>query len=297
VAYLVRKLKALCPRMGTRRIAAVLGRACLHMGSTTVRRMLKPPAKRPKRTARVASPRVVTARRRHHVWHVDLTAVPTLGGFWISWFRFGLPQRWPFCWWLAVVADHFSRRALGKATFKTEPSEADVETFLNRTIREVGARPDHLISDHGPQFTAVKFGAWCKRRGIQQRFGAIGKYGSLAVIERFIKSLKTECTRLLSIVPLAQAAFGREVDAYIHWYNAERPHSRLEGRTPDEVYFGRFPACRKPRFEPRARWPRRSRCAGHQVLVRGRPGAVLELSVTHHGGRKHLPVVTLTRVA
>jgi len=52
-----------------------------------------------------------------------------------------------------------------------------------------------------------------------------------------------------------------------------------------------------PRFEPRERWPRRSRCAGHQVLVRGRPGAVLELSVTCHGGRKHLPVITLRRVA
>jgi transposase-like protein len=148
VAYLVRKLKALCPRMGTRRIAAVLARACLHMGSTTVRRMLKPPAKRPKRTPRAVSPRVITAKRRNHVWHVDLTAVPTIGGFWISWFRFGLPQRWPFCWWAAVIADHFSRRALGKAVFKKEPSEADVEKFLNRTIRKVGARPDHLISDH-----------------------------------------------------------------------------------------------------------------------------------------------------
>jgi len=154
-----------------------------------------------------------------------------------------------------------------------------------------------LITDHGVQFTADKFGAWCRRRGIQQRFGAIGKYGSLAVIERFIKSMKNECTRPLPVVPLASVAFGRELDHYAAWYNAERPHSRFGAPTPDEVYFGSFPACRRPRFEPRTHWPRRSPCAGPHALVRGRPGAVVELHVTYHAGRKHLPVVSLKRVA
>jgi hypothetical protein len=32
------------------------------------------------------------------------------------------------------------------------------------------------------------------------------------------------------------------------------------------------------------------------ALIRGRPGAVVELSVGHHAGRRHLPVVTLKRV-
>jgi len=41
VAHLVRRLKVLCPAMGTARIAAVLSRAGLHLGRTTVRRMLK----------------------------------------------------------------------------------------------------------------------------------------------------------------------------------------------------------------------------------------------------------------
>src|SRR3990172_9116770 len=39
VAYLVRRLRALCPSMETRRIAGVLARAGLHLGRTTVRRM------------------------------------------------------------------------------------------------------------------------------------------------------------------------------------------------------------------------------------------------------------------
>ncbi len=41
VGYLVRWLKAMCPAMGKKRIAQVLARAGLHLGSTTVGRMLK----------------------------------------------------------------------------------------------------------------------------------------------------------------------------------------------------------------------------------------------------------------
>ena len=68
--------------------------------------------------------------------------------------------------------------------------------------------------------------------------------------------------------------------------------------TPDEVYFKRMPACRRPRLEPRSRWPRRSPCARPQVLVRGRPGSnAIEIAVECRGGRKHLPIVTLRHAA
>ena len=297
VDYLVRRLKALCPKLGTRRIAGTLARAGVHLGATTVRGMLKPTPKPTPKTNRPSKPRAVTAKGPNRVSHFDLTTVPTIVGFWIPWLPFALPQRWPFCWWVAVVVDHFSRRAIGFAYFKKEPTARYMTNFLGRVRRRIKRWHAHLITDHGVQFTAAEFGAFCARCGIQQRFGAIGKYGSLAVIERFIKSMKNECTRLLPIVPLARDAFGRELDHYVAWYNAERPHSRFGARTPDEIYFGSFPACRRPRVEPRARWPRRSPCAGPHALVRGRPGAAVELHVTYHAGRKHLPVVSLKRVA
>jgi putative transposase len=297
VSYLVTRLKVLCPKMGTRRIASTLARAGLHLGATTVRRMLKPAPKPAPKSGRSSSPRTVTAKRPNHVWHLDLTVVPTIGGFWISWLPFAMPQRWPFGWWVAVVIDHLSRRAMGTATFKREPTAREMTRWLGTVCRAAGDWPGHIVTDHGPQFTAEAFGAWCRRHGIQHRFGAIGKYGSLAVIERFIRSLKRECTRLLFVVPLARTPFARELDHYIAWYNAERPHARFGARTPDEIYFGTFPACRRPRFETRVRWPRRSPCAGPHALVRGRPGAVLELIVEHRAGRKHLPIVALRRVA
>ena len=44
---------------------------------------------------------------------------------------------------------------------------------------------------------------------------------------------------------------------------------------PDEACYGAFAANRRPRFEPRAKWPRGSRCARPWALVRGSPGAKL----------------------
>jgi hypothetical protein len=138
VRYVVQRLKTLCPALGKVKIAQILARAGLHLGITTVGWMLKakdkkaPPSKSdPAATAEVSksSERVVTAKRPNHVWHVDLTAVP-LGGFWVPWQPFALPQCWPFCWWLAVVVDHFSRRVMGIAI---------IERFI-RTLKDEGLR-------------------------------------------------------------------------------------------------------------------------------------------------------------
>ena len=81
---------------------------------------------------------------------------------------------------------------------------------------------------------------------------AVGKYGTIAVVERLIRTMKTECTRRI-LVPLRLAAFQREISVFSDWYNAERPHASLRAGTPDEVYFGFRPACRATRFEPRPR--------------------------------------------
>ena len=296
VRYIVRRLKVLCPTMGKVKLAQVLCRAGLHLSSTTVGRMLREPL-RPRPRAEVgAITRIVTAKRPNHVWHVDLSAVPISSGFWTAWLPWALPQRWPFCWWVAVAVDHFSRRVMGFAVFEQPPTSAAIAMFLGRVIRKTRATPKHLITDHGKQFISAGFGKWCRRKGIHQRFGAIGKYGSLAVVERLIRSIKDECTRRL-IIPYRRDAFRRELTLFVEWFNGYRPHTWLQVRTPNEIYFGRPPACLAPRFEPRARWPRRSRCAAPQARVRGRCGVRLELHVSFRVDRKHLPVVELRRAA
>jgi hypothetical protein len=117
-----------------------------------------------------------------------------------------------------------------------------------------------------------------------------------AVVERFILTLKCLLSCLL-LIPYRPDSFQRELHATVHWYNHHRPHTRLGGKTPDEAYHGTYPANRRPRFEPRSRWPRGSPCAKPWALVRGKVGARVELDVKFHAGHKHLPIVTLRHAA
>ena len=165
VRAIVQRLKALCPAMGKVKIAETLARAGLHLGVTTVGRILK---EKPQPTheetvsdkrrtedkpglgpAANDTKRMVTAKYPNHVWHVDLTTVPILGGFWTSWLPFALPQCWPFCWWVAVVLDHYSRRMMGFAVFAQQPTSVQVRSLLGRTIHSAGRAPKYLICDKG----------------------------------------------------------------------------------------------------------------------------------------------------
>ncbi len=90
VRYLVRQLKILCPSMGKVKLAQVLARAGLHLAPTTIGRILKEqPFPKPQSPTKAAG-RVVTARYPNHVWHVDLTAVPICGGYWVPWYPLAL---------------------------------------------------------------------------------------------------------------------------------------------------------------------------------------------------------------
>jgi len=295
VTHIVRLLKLVCPWLGKRKIADFLARAGLHLGTSTVQRMLNDDS-RPAAALASTTSRHHSARKPNDVWHVDLTAVPIGHGFWTSWLPFAMPQKWPFCWWVAVVVDGFSRRVLGFAVFEDKPTSLAIRSFLGRTIGLVGEPPKHLICDRGTQFDCSGFRAWATRRGIRLRYGAIGQHGSLAIVERVIGTLKREGLKRI-LVPYRLAEFRRELALLVRWYNEHRPHESLDGATPDEVHDDLRPANRLPRIEPRAKWPRPSPCAAPQALVAGQPGATCELHVEFLEGRRHLPIVTLKRAA
>jgi hypothetical protein len=129
VTHLVQRLQVLCPRLGKVKIAQVLARAGLHLGVSSVGRMRRPrptPGWTGPGAAR-SSGRRLTSSYPNHLWHADLTTVPTSAGFWSSWLPFALPQCWPFCWWLAVVVDHYSRRVLGFRLFLGQPSSKQIK--------------------------------------------------------------------------------------------------------------------------------------------------------------------------
>jgi Integrase core domain len=179
VRYIVRRLKLLCPGLGKVKIAEMLCRAGLHLAPTTVGRFLREDATYPEPLEAMVVPGpVVKAKRPNELWHVDLTAVPTRLGFWTSWVPWALPQEWPFCWWVAVALDHFSRRVQGWMVSEGKPSSQTLRAFLGRTIRQAG-RPRYLITDKESMFFCEAFRRWGRRRGIQVRYGAVGKHGSM----------------------------------------------------------------------------------------------------------------------
>ena len=293
VRYLVQRLKILCPAMGKVRMADTLARAGLHLGATTVGRILKEERFPDPGDDEDTPGHVVTARYPNHVWHVDLTVVPTSSGFWTPWSPFSLPQHWPLCWWVGVVLDHCSRSVLGIGVFKENPSTTALQSLLNHTIKKESARPKHMICDKGKQFWCESFKDWCEQKGVRPRFGAVGKKGSIAVIERFIGSLKSECMVVI-LVPIREEAFQNELALFSEWYNRHRPHSALHGQTPAETHHGIKQVGQRFRFEPRTRWPAG---ASPKTPASGERGATFGLEVSHQSGREHLPIVTLKRAA
>jgi transposase InsO family protein len=146
------------------------------------------------------SGRVVTSRAPNHTWNIDLTVVPTSAGFWVPWLPGSVVRRWPFCWWVAIVLDHFSRAVVAKAVFRKEPTAGQSCALLDAAVARAQRAPKYTITDHGVQFQA-EYLAWCAQHGVRPRFGAIGQYGSIAVLERFMRTLKDEGLRLI-VVPL-----------------------------------------------------------------------------------------------
>jgi hypothetical protein len=113
----------------------------------------------------------------------------------------------------------------------------------------------------------------------------VGKKGSIAVIERFFRTLKGEglCPSLL---PLRLEALRSEIAIFAAWYNLHRVHQGLEGAVPADRLRG---VKAQSRLESRASFP----------LARGDPEGprALELRIHYFEGRKHLPIIELRPAA
>ena len=63
-----------------------------------------------------------------------------------------------------------------------------------------------------------------------------GRWMDNIFIERLWRSLKYACISLNAFETGSEARAG--IRRWMRYYNAERPHSSLGGRTPDEAYAG-----------------------------------------------------------
>lgn len=291
VRHLVQRLKILCPRLGKVKIAQMLCRAGIHLGPTTVGRILREPT--PKPPSEGAAPPLTVAEHPDHVWHIDLTTIPTSMGFWTPYAPNSSSLAWPFCWWIAVVFDQFSRRVVDFAIYRKHPNSDDVCALLERATEAAQRKPSCLVSDGEGQFVSDVTRAWLRKHSIEPRVGRLGQPGSIAVLDRFFLTLKETCRVL---VPFNADDKQQELELFLSWYNAHRAHTSLDGATPDEVYFGMKPACEKPRLEPRPRWPSRAPSAQPRAAIDSRT-KVVDIRIHFLAGRKHLPVIAVKRAA
>lgn len=149
--YASLKFKALVPTMGKKKISEYFVRSGLYLSAASIGRYLKdsPPVSPGGNDteASEADEKIKSIKSKHlgNIWNIDLTVVPTCG-LWVSWIPNALPQTWPFCWWLLVIVDHFSRKAVGFALFKKQPSSEEVTAALDKAIVKNGRKPRHIIS-------------------------------------------------------------------------------------------------------------------------------------------------------
>ena len=141
---------------------------------------------------------------------------------------------WPT--WVLVAIDHFSRAVMAIAPLEG-PNAGWVVGAMEEAFTQHGA-PRHLISDQEGVFISDAFQDLLIPWDVKQRFGAVGKHGSIAVTERVILTLKYEW---LKRVPVIRGLDDLEqlLRDFAIYYNEYRGHTTLGGAVPSMIHRGR----------------------------------------------------------
>ena len=113
--------------------------------------------------------------------------------------------------------------------------EAFPETRPRITSEDSSAR----LADHGPQFVAKDLKAFIRVKGMDHVRTSPYYPQSNGKLERWHKSLKSECIRPKTPLNLDEAR--RLVSAYVDHYNQHRLHSAIGYITPADKLAGRAP--------------------------------------------------------
>ena len=111
--------------------------------------------------------------------------------------------------------------------------EADVEVILQRAKEKYPEAKPRIISDNGPQFIARDFKEFIRISGMTHVRTSPYYPQSNGKIERWHKSLKSECIR--PGTPLSLEDARRLVEGYVEYYNNARLNSATGYITPKDV--------------------------------------------------------------
>ncbi len=162
-------------------------------------------------------------KRPNQVWAMDITYIPMARGF----------------VYLAVVLDWATRRVLSWRLSITMDASFCVETLEDALARH--GKPGIFNTDQGSQFTGSAFIGVLASNGISISMDGKGAWRDNVFIERLWRSVKYEEVYLRAYQSVSEAR--NSIGRYLDFYNRRRPHSSLDGSTPDQAYFNSLP-CR-----------------------------------------------------
>ena len=157
----------------------------------------------------------------NQVWAMDITYIPMRRGF----------------VYLAAVLDWATRRVLAWQLSNSMTVDFCLDA-IEAAIRGYGV-PEILNTGQGSQFTGTTFVDLVQQHGIQISMDGKGSWRNNVFVERLWKSVKYEEVYLHAYESVTEARQG--LLRYFSFYNQRRPHSSLDGRTPDMVYFAALP--------------------------------------------------------
>lgn len=216
------------PWYGSRQMARHLRRDGHEVGRKRVRRLmgrmgLAPIYQRPRTTVPHPEHRIyryllrdLVVSRPNQVWCADITYIPMRRGF----------------LYLVAVMDWATRKVLAWRVSNTMDVAFCVEA-LQEALARFG-RPEIFDTDQGSQFTSAEFTDVLRGAQVCISMDGRGRWMDNVFIERLWRSLKYECVYLHAFDTGSELRAG--LTRWIGYYNSRRPHSTLDGRTPDEAY-------------------------------------------------------------
>jgi putative transposase len=216
------------PFYGSRQMARQLRRDGIAVGRHRVRRLMRLMGleaiyRAPKTSVPHPEHRVypyllkgLVIDRPDRVWCADITYIPVQHGF----------------LYLVAIMDWASRHVLAWRLSNTLDTRFCVEALADALARY--GKPEIFNTDQGSQFTSFEFTGTLRDAGVAISMDGRGRCLDNIFIERLWRSLKYEAVYLHELTDGFEAQ--RVIGDWIDFYNSERPHSALAGRTPAEAY-------------------------------------------------------------
>jgi transposase InsO family protein len=157
--------------------------------------------------------------------HLDVKFLPALRN-----------ARWDFEF---GAVDDFTREAV--AWIATEQSARTAMEFLRRVLDALPYRIEAVLTDNAWVFTMQRafhhhrdtpFAALCREAGIRHRLVRPYRPQCNGKVERFFRTVNDECFNRRVLTTFSARV--RALERFLLYYNHERPHLSLGGRTPIE---------------------------------------------------------------